>query len=115
MSQAIIDLDDLLYKIGGEEELVRELLTMFLEDNQNTLSELRSLLEAQNWHEAHQLAHTLKGTAGNLSAVRLFESAKVLDDSIRDQRIDHWPELLARVTVDLQEFVAFSKSYCQLN
>jgi HPt (histidine-containing phosphotransfer) domain-containing protein len=63
----------------GEPDLVAELLTLFLRDTPERLFELRARpLEAG---PAARVAHTVKGSAGNLGATQLQERASALEQA----------------------------------
>ena len=52
----------------GDESLVREVVSMFLEDAPRQMDELTRALQAGNATDSRRLAHSVKGAAGNVGA-----------------------------------------------
>ena len=86
------DIEGALARVGGNKDLYRKILGMFVKKYENTGVELEQLVSAGNMEEAHALAHTIKGVAGNIGAMDLFEAAKVLNVSLA--KGDHTAEQL---------------------
>jgi two-component system, sensor histidine kinase and response regulator len=82
---AVIDETDLRRRCMGEEEFVRQMLTIFREYGPKTLQQLHAALDSQDIDAARRFAHTLKGSAGNVSAMPLramaFDAEKAIDAS----------------------------------
>jgi len=98
-----------LSKIGGNKELYRKLLGMFLESNQDVVSEIKVNLEKGDMKTAARLAHTVKGVAGNLGAMELFPVAAELEKAIKqgeaqsfDSLIDNFEDHLNVVLVGIR-------------
>lgn len=64
----------------GEPDVLAEVLTMFLDEVPPRIDRLRNALTAGNIEEVHRAAHSLKGSAGNIGAQRLFAVCKQFDD-----------------------------------
>ncbi|MEW6265409.1 MAG: response regulator [Thermodesulfobacteriota bacterium] len=71
-----------LARLPGGKVLYRKLLLDFLANQENLVAEIRSELTAGNREEAHRLAHTLKGLAGNLGASLIQETAQDLETAL---------------------------------
>ncbi|MEI6413447.1 MAG: Hpt domain-containing protein [Pseudomonadota bacterium] len=104
---AAIDLPDLMDKIGDDSDLLQELLTAFVEDHQNDGQRLRAAIEQRNQSSGHMLAHSLKGLAGNLSAMRLFEVTREVDDLIQAGRWEVITPALDRFDAELARVLQF--------
>lgn len=76
---AVLDLSELLDRIGGDEAFARELLQEFRSQLDEELSELKLILEVGDPESVTQKSHSLKGSALNLSAKSLAEIAKVME------------------------------------
>ena len=83
-----IDVEEALKRMSGSEELLRELLKDFAVQFGEAVEEIRAALNEGDTALAQRLAHTLKGTAGNLSAKDLQAAALVLETAIREGRTD---------------------------
>ena len=63
----------------GEPDVLAEVLQMFLDEVPPRFERLRNALTAGNIQEVHRAAHSLKGSAGNVGARRLYDVCKQLD------------------------------------
>ena len=76
------DLEGALARVGGNKDLYRKLLGMFAQKYKNAGEELDQLISDGKMEEAHGLAHTIKGVAGNIGAMDLFKAAEVLNETL---------------------------------
>ena len=90
---AQFDEAELMDRLGGDREILREVVAIFCHSTPDLVSEIRTSIEGRDLTRLRASAHTLKGAAGNLSATTgsLAEySANVVSDianngSIADQ------------------------------
>jgi PAS domain S-box-containing protein len=78
-----VDLPQLQRRCGGKMQLVLEMLTKFAERLPRDESQLRAALDEREYRRAAQIAHAIKGTAANLSANRLRDTAGALELACR--------------------------------
>ena len=64
----IIDYDTALEICDDEEELLHEIMGIFLNDGPGRIEKLTQAMEAKNWKTVMESAHLMKGSALNLSA-----------------------------------------------
>jgi HPt (histidine-containing phosphotransfer) domain-containing protein len=67
----------------GEPDVLTEVLQMFLHEVPPRIDRLRNAWASGNIEELYRSAHSLKGSAGNVGAQRLYEVCKQLDDAGR--------------------------------
>ncbi|MCU4677423.1 Hpt domain-containing protein [Catenovulum sp. 2E275] len=97
----VIDRDQALERLAGNEALLDMLIKKFITDNQSAADKLNELIADNDLEEAGRFVHSIKGAAGNLSMNQLFLSAKNLENSIKQQnQID--AQLKADFEQDLQ-------------
>ncbi|HOW57818.1 MAG TPA: Hpt domain-containing protein, partial [Smithellaceae bacterium] len=89
-----IDITSALRRLGGNEDLLIRLLRTFLRNQKETGAALKKALNANDYKTARRLAHTVKGVAGNLSAMKLFEAAGRLEELISRGKAAHPAKLL---------------------
>lgn len=77
-----IDLTIGLKNVLDDKNLFNEILIMFYQDHHEDVKKLRQALSHNDILTAKHLAHTLKGVASSIGAMKLFEKAKILDDMI---------------------------------
>ncbi|KYK26695.1 MAG: hypothetical protein AYK23_02700 [Candidatus Proteinoplasmatales archaeon SG8-5] len=74
-----IDVKDLKKRLGDDDELISEMFGIFIEDTQNLLMAIQSAVEGGDAEALQHSAHSLKGMAANLSAVKIREAAFKLE------------------------------------
>jgi two-component system, sensor histidine kinase and response regulator len=94
----------------GEPDILKELMELFLTDVPPQLVALREAVEAGDAHSVEQVAHTLKGSCGNMGAVRMEAICAELEGIGRSGdlaatpvRISRLEEEFERVRVMLEE------------
>ena len=92
-----IDTADILNRLGGDTDLFVQLALLFLEDSPVLLSELNNALGRGDATRLRFVAHTLKGTAGNLSAPALFTAAGRLEQIAVNNRLEEAPLMVRQV------------------
>ena len=80
--------------VPGEPDVLAEVLQLFLDEGPSRLGKLRNAWAARNIQEVQRVAHSLKGSAGNIGATAMFEICKALDDAGRLGNTDAVPGLI---------------------
>jgi len=81
-----IEIADGLARLGGNRAAYRKLLCKFAQNNANVVAEIRAALQRDDTERAVRLAHTLKGVAGNIGAVVLYQAARELEAALKEQQ-----------------------------
>ena len=74
-----LDLAEGLARVGGSQDLYLEILNEYCDYYQDVIAEFTSLLDQADAEGARKKAHSLKGAAGNISAVDLKLAAESLE------------------------------------
>jgi CheY-like chemotaxis protein len=82
------DLAVLLTKAGGDYELVREMISIFLEELPNRMKSIESALLNNQPREVELAAHSLKGSLGYFSTSGAFESTGMLVKMARRKNLE---------------------------
>lgn len=69
----------ILDRVGGDEELLREITEIFLSEYPELLQEIRDAIRAQDPRRLEHSAHTLKGSVSNFGAAAATEAAFQLE------------------------------------
>jgi two-component system, sensor histidine kinase and response regulator len=69
-----------LDRLGGDEELLRELCQIFLDESPKLLQKLRQAIVDADADAVMRAAHNLKGELGYLGAAEASQSAQTLED-----------------------------------
>jgi HPt (histidine-containing phosphotransfer) domain-containing protein len=75
------NLADLLDRVDNDQELLRELLTIFKEDFPRTIQSLESAVAHGDSKNTASLSHTLKGMLSNLGGTRAAAAAAKLEET----------------------------------
>jgi len=75
-----IDTKEGLYRTSGDQNLFSRLLGIFYNDFQNTADAVRVALEKKSFEEVKQIAHKIKGAAGNIGAQSVFSIAGTIEE-----------------------------------
>lgn len=73
------DLSIALERVGGDEELLKEIADLFVEDAPQLLEAIRVAIEAKDGSALHRAAHSLKGSVANFGAEKSVETAFQLE------------------------------------
>ena len=87
----------------GGEKLYRELIGELVRRHGDDDAAIRAALTAGNHHQAARIAHTLKGVAGNLSAVTVYRIAGELEVVLKYDHADFVDPLLLELTDAMAE------------
>ena len=79
-----LDLALALEEVDGDEELLREIAQVFLEDHPRLMATLREAVAACDPERLHRAAHTLKGSVSNFAAREAVAVAQRLEAMGRD-------------------------------
>jgi len=102
-----VDLAVALRWLGGDRELLRELVGIFMDDGPKRLEALREAMTASDVQLLEQVAHSLKGSAAILGASRLQESALALEEAAHDGRAEDGVDLVADIAREIERVLAF--------
>jgi signal transduction histidine kinase/DNA-binding response OmpR family regulator len=76
------DLEKVLELLNGNLAMLKKLLIQFGEKFVGTADKLENLIQAKKFGEVEALVHSIKGAAGNLGAVELYNSAQSLEEEL---------------------------------
>lgn len=68
-----------LERVGGDQNLLREIAVLFLIECPRIMAEIRAALETGNAMALERAAHSLKGSVGNFGARQAFDAALRLE------------------------------------
>jgi signal transduction histidine kinase/DNA-binding response OmpR family regulator len=102
----VFDMDGLLARVGGDRKLMADIVRLFLEDYPARLAKIRAAIDANDANALRIAAHGLKGAAGNLGAVAVYEATSALEQIGADGHLDAARGVWERLLSDLDTFVA---------
>jgi len=100
------ELDAVLERLGGNEELFLRLLTKFRETYGDTRPRLEALLTGSKYEDAHCLVHSVKGVAANLGIMQLYRYAIELETRMKAGSFDSLAAEKAQFLDELDSVIA---------
>ncbi len=95
----VFDYEDFLNRIDGDEELLHEVIEIFLEDTPRLMRIFHAAVQTGDPVAVERAAHTLKGAAANISARRLHALCQRIQQAIKQNE----PDFLSTVPRLLEE------------
>jgi two-component system, sensor histidine kinase and response regulator len=92
-----LDVLELRRRLLDDGQLIHTLLTVFLADCPLQLTALHHVVEQRAATGIRSAAHALKGAAGNISAPRLFEAARLLEEMAAEARLENVESCLQQI------------------
>ena len=108
----IFDKNGLFERAMGDKELAQELIDLFFDHVPGKIDDLEKALEHKNNDSIKQLAHNLKGSAGNIGAIKLQETALKLENAGKANNIN---EAILLVSEIKHRFEAFKQHIVAIN
>ncbi len=100
-----IDVEAGLKKLSNNQTLYKQLLMDFANKYSSYTGQIREAFCAGDADLTDRLCHTLKGVAGNLSIIRVYESAKRLEEALTRQSVPDIHQILTELEHELQRVV----------
>lgn len=106
MNNKVIDLNDVLERVQDDWELLLELFEIFENDFAVKRLALEEGMSQKNFDKIRDLAHSLKGASGNISARSLFQAFYQLEKMGESKNLTRMGEVLKTVDTQFVEFKA---------
>lgn len=94
------------------EEMVYELAPMFIEDAKDNLTQIHQAIGAGNCAQVSKLAHTLKGSSGNMGLLHFSSMCASVMQAARSDDLTSvrswWPKLIAEYKCIHQVLLKYS-------
>ncbi|MBN2551718.1 MAG: response regulator [Spirochaetales bacterium] len=110
-AKAVFDFPKALEVFMGREDVVRGVLASFLKTVAVQIDRITGVVEAGQWGEVRQEAHSMKGGAYNLVAPSLGDAARRLEDAAGAGDLDASRSALAAVEEEYQRLKAAAAPY----
>lgn len=98
-------------RLGGDEELIGQLIGLFVAECPRMLDEVRRAVERGCADEIRSAAHAFKGSVSNFTAGGAFVAARALEAFGRDGELAEAPAAFARLE---QEVDGLLRVMCQV-
>lgn len=104
-----IDLQLGLQRLGQNKELYRLILAEFRQEYDGAVSQLQRFLDEEDQEGAARYAHTIKGMAGNLSAIGLADAALELEMALQESAVEDHTPFIDQFEAALQQFLTTAR------
>ena len=94
--------DALLARVGGEADIARELVGLFINECPRMLEAIRNSVASGSAQEIRRSAHLLKGSVANFTETGATTAALALEIIGREERLQDAPGALARLEQELE-------------
>jgi len=111
-SKAAFDRDGLLERLGGDEDLLRQIAEVFLKDAPEQMLSLKDAIQKGDATLAERLAHTLKGASANVGANVLQELAAQMEITGKEGDLNRAQKLLETT---MREYETLKRNITNLN
>ncbi len=108
--EALFDRERALEEFGDDPEFLEEVLTGFLENVAEQLSQLATAIETGDADRVRREAHSIKGGAANLTAMSLSGAAKELEELGKRGDLEAASFQLNTVEVEYERLVAYLRA-----
>ena len=110
VSGPVFERGKVLFNLGGDEELLAQLIEMYAEDEPRLVGDIDAAVKARDAEALYNAAHALKGAVSNFCANRAQASALLLERLGREKRMDDAPAALAALH---RELAALREAFAQ--
>jgi signal transduction histidine kinase/CheY-like chemotaxis protein len=100
------DPDKALERLDGDEQLLHEIVAIFLEESPKQLADLKRAVTEANAELVERTAHSLKGELGYLGMPAVSQKAQQLEQMGRENELDRASEVLAVFEAELSAVAA---------
>jgi HPt (histidine-containing phosphotransfer) domain-containing protein len=90
-----MDLKELAESLGLDENEYMDMLDLFFESGGSDLKKIEAAVAANDAARGHEASHSLKGSAGSLGLMHIYELASNIDDKLRRGILDGVDDMLA--------------------
>jgi len=106
----VLDPGKAIAGMGGEATYLI-VLEKFIFSQGQAVQSIQDALAADDRQTAERLAHTLKGIAATIGAENLAESVRQLENAIRKEDAEKYPQLIAVTATELVQVIASAETY----
>jgi HPt (histidine-containing phosphotransfer) domain-containing protein len=98
--------------MGGDEELLREVVAAFLEACDDTVEAVDVAVRANDAKALRRAAHTLKGSVATFSTGPVYETAFELERCGRDECMETARESYQRLRAEVEQLLPELRALC---
>ena len=101
-SEQVFDKTKAIENLGGDMDLLKEIIEIFLDDFPNQMKQIREGILAGDAEAVEHAAHSLKGSVANFAAKRAYDAAYRLEVLGRDGNLGEANEALGDLEKEIE-------------
>jgi HPt (histidine-containing phosphotransfer) domain-containing protein len=109
--ETVLDIPSALRRLGGDVELLTDLIGFFIEDAPQLLDKLQAAIKQQDANAARKAAHALKGLILGCGGVRAARVAQVVEDAAQTEDWDKIVQFAETLGSELDTLIDETLSY----
>lgn len=102
-SEQVFDKTKALENLGGDMDLLKEIIEIFLDDFPNQMKQIREGILEGDAEAVEHAAHSLKGSVANFAAKRAYDAAYRLEVLGREGNLGEANEALVNLEKEIEE------------
>ncbi len=106
-AEAPVDMDAVLKQLGGDAELVAEVVQIFAEDYEENVARLQVAVQQKDYSDIAGMAHGFKGVLGNLGAKAAHGYALELEVAAKAKNLDRSVELFDLLMKEIKRLIDY--------
>ncbi len=107
MDESVIDLPDAMERVQDDKELFLELLQIFEDDFVKKRQALAGAISAGDITKIKELAHSIKGASGNISAKVMHAACLQLEQLAKSNSTSGMPDVLKSIDAEFEKIKAY--------
>ncbi len=100
-----MDLKKIAESLGLDEEEYGEMIDLFFESGGADLKKIEAAVAEGDAERGHEASHSLKGSAGSLGLMMIYEKTTTIDDKLRFGKLDGVPKMVACLRQEYDQLV----------
>ena len=101
MQTTLLKKEEVLARLGGDEELLGEIVQVYFEDYPGLLSQMQEAINESNSERLMRAAHDLKGLLSNFSSASATSAVQALEHAGRHDELAAAPQQLRTLQHEL--------------
>ena len=102
----VFSYEELLSRMGGDREIVREVIAAFIEDGPNLIERVKSSADLYDQKALKIAAHTLKGASSNIGGSNLSDSALALEQATESDNLTDLEQMVQNIINDYDVLIS---------
>jgi len=102
-----IDRKEVLERIGGDEDFLKELIEIYKQEFAEKMELLSGAIEEKNFPVIREAGHSLKGASANLSLPALREASWEMEMAGKEQKLEQAKKALTKLKKEYQQLLEY--------